>query len=119
MKEKSEQEVADLIGDKIEAALKWAVESQWHRVEDRLPEDGQIVAVLLGDSMDIPEVSFDENFGLATFCKKMDYGEEDGGVRENVFCSCYGDYPDGEVTHWAPLPMIPADLIGKFRETHK
>lgn len=119
MKDYKAQERAEAGGDRIDEALRWAVESQWHRVEDRLPDDGQIVAVLTGDSIDIPEVSFDENFGLATFCKSMDYGEEDGGVRENVFCSCYGDYPDGDVTHWAPLPMIPADLMAKFRENHK
>lgn len=119
MKKYTEQEIEEAVGDRVEAALNWAVESQWHKVEDRLPEDGQIVAVLTGDSMDISELSFAENFGLATFCKSVDYGEEDGGVMENVFCSDYGDFPDGDVTHWAPLPMIPADLMEKYRATHK
>ena len=104
------------VASAIEETLNKGINARWNRVEDRLPENGQMVVALLGDCLGDPNLTFDECFTVATFVERLDY--EDGSeVRKNVFCGYDFDYPDGEVTHWAPLPELPKELLTKIKDT--
>lgn len=100
------------VASAIEETLNKGINARWNRVEDRLPENGQMVVALLGDCLGDPNLAFDECFTIATFVERLDY--DDGSeAREKVFCGYAFDYSDGEVTHWAPLPELPKELLTK------
>ena len=63
-----------------EATLRPAYQSEWIRVEDRLPEDGQFVL----------------SFGCEVYV--LEY-------RQKLWWDC--DEPINKITHWMPLPEPP------------
>lgn len=103
------------VASAIEETLNKGINARWNRVEDRLPENGQVVVALCGDDLGEAHITFNECFAVATFCKSLDY--EDGEPpRKNVFCTDTYDYCDGDVTHWTPLPKLPKELLTKIKE---
>lgn len=91
----------------------------WRSVADELPKDGQIVVTVSLSSLECPQSAVESAFGVAVFRKEVVYGEGEREPeyvehRENVFCTDMWDYPDGEVTSWMPMPMLPAKEMAAY-----
>lgn len=98
--------------------------SAWRNAEEELPENGQIVITASLDSLRCKESDPVAAFGVAVFRKEVTYGEGDVEpeyveTRENVFCSEMWDWPDGEVTWWMPMPMLPEEGLKAYLELLK
>lgn len=96
----------------------------WRKAEEELPENGQIVITASLDSLRCKESDPVSAFGVAVFRKEVTYGEGDVEpeyveTRENVFCSEMWDWPDGEVTWWMPMPMLPEEGLKAYLELLK
>lgn len=107
----------DAIVEAVRHSLTYSQEIGWKNVEEFLPEDGQIVIALAGDEVGQPYCGVEECMSVAVFRKLLE--DDDYGDRENVFIGEQYDYADGEVTHWLPLPGLPAEIAAKIRKEEK
>lgn len=87
----------DAAADVTRLAAEAAVERDWIRVEDRLPEDdGDVLAIVSG--YPTPNITLEDVLVVAAFCEG-----------EGWYIEEYPDWDNPIITYWMPLPEPPEE----------